>query len=381
MDIFGKQYTPNELRRRVGNMDQIAGIRLVQLDDANERPTRAAVFHTGAGLEFTVLLDRGMDIASAAHNGRAMGWRSTTGDVAPQYYEAEGIRWLRSYFGGLVTTCGLTNVGAPGADSALQGNGLHGRIGHTPARNVQVVQEWRGEDYILSVTGTLRETSVFGENLTLTRTVHTKLGEKRFWIRDVVENEGFKDTPYMLLYHCNIGWPAVDAGSELVAPTRQIAPRDATAANGKAQWYKMDPPTHGYNEKVYYHDMQPGRDGAVAVAVLNNRFAQGDGFGVYLTYNQKQLPRFVQWKMMGEQDYVLGLEPCNCGVEGRAVDESLGLLHSLAPGQREIKELEFGAVTTKAEADALRKAAAAVKPAWVDSYQRFVKGPRKPRKS
>lgn len=377
MDIFGKQYTPNELRRRIGNMDQIAGIRLVQLEDANERTGRAAIIHTGGGLEITVLLDRGMDIASASHNGRAMGWRSTTGDVAPQYYEAEGIRWLRSYFGGLVTTCGLTNVGAPGADSALQGNGLHGRIGHTPARNLQVVQEWRGDDYVLSVTGTLRETSVFGENITLTRTVHTKLGEKRFWIHDVLENEGFKETPYMLLYHCNIGWPALDAGAELLAPTRQIAPRDATAADGKEAWATMDAPTHGYAEKVYYHDMQPASDGAVTVAVLNNRFAEGEGFGVYLKYNPQQLPRFVQWKMMGEQDYVLGLEPCNCGVEGRAVDESLGLLHCLAPGQREEKELEFGAVTTAAEADAIRQCVGTDAPQWVDSYQRFVKSPRK----
>ena len=51
MEIYGKKYTVNELRRRVGNMDQIAAIRTVQLDDGNERPTRAAIIHTGSGLE------------------------------------------------------------------------------------------------------------------------------------------------------------------------------------------------------------------------------------------------------------------------------------------------------------------------------------------
>ena len=233
MEIYGKKYSTKELRTRVGNMDQIAGIRTVQLDDGNERPTRAAIIHTGAGLELTVLLDRCLDISAASFNGKAMGWRSTTGDVAPQYYEAEWLRWLRSYFGGLVTTCGLMNVGAPDDASALLGTGLHGRIGNTPAKNIKITQEWQGNDYVLSVSGTMRETVVFGENLTLTRTVSTRLGEKRFWIHDVVTNDGFKPAKYMLLYHCNIGWPLVDRGSEIIAPSRHITPRDAEVEAGR----------------------------------------------------------------------------------------------------------------------------------------------------
>ncbi len=321
MEILGKQYTLREFRRRVGNMDQIAGIRLVQLDDGNERPTRAAIIHTGSGLEVTVLLDRCLDIPSASFCGKAMGWRSTTGDVGPQYYEAEWLRWLRSYFGGLVTTCGLMNVGAPTEESGLLGTGLHGRIGNTPARNIKVTQEWQGNDYVLSITGAMRETVVFGENLTLTRTVSTKLGERRFWIHDVVTNQGFKKTKYMLLYHCNIGWPALDGGSEMISPSRFVAPRDAEAEDGKKNWYKMDPPIHNYAEKCYYHDMAPARDGSVTVALVNDGFERGEGFGVYVKYNKKELPRFVQWKQMGEQDYVIGFEPCNCGVEGRHIDE------------------------------------------------------------
>jgi len=376
MDVFGKRYTVDELRRRVGNMDQIAGIRTVQLDDGNERPVRAALIKTGGGLELTVLLDRCLDIASASLNGRAMGWRSTTGDVAPQYFEAEGLRWLRSYFGGLVTTCGLTHVGAPRPESALLGNGLHGRIGNTPARNVKVTQEWQGNEYVLSVSGVMRETVVFGENLTLTRTVSTTLGARRFWIHDVVANEGFNATKYMQLYHCNIGWPALDAGSEMISPSRLVAPRDPVAEDGKQHWYKMDPPTHGYAEKCYYHDMTPKRDGTVTVALANNGFAKKEGFGVYLKYNKKELPRFVQWKQMGEQDYVIGFEPCNCGVEGREVDEELGLLHTLRAGQRKAVTLEFGAITTKEEFRALKADRAKVKTRIVKSYKEFVKKPR-----
>ncbi len=374
MELYGKNYSVKELRRRVGNMDQIAGVRTVQLDDGNERPTRAAIIHTGSGLEVTVLLDRGLDIASASHCGRAMGWRSTTGNVAPQYYEPEGIRWLRSYFGGLLTTCGLTNVGAPAPDSPLNGRGLHGRIGNTPARNIRIVQEWQGNDYVLCVQGEMREASVFGENLTLTRSVVTVLGENRFWIRDVLTNEGFNRTPYMLLYHCNLGWPVVDAGSRLIAPSRFVAPRDAEAKDGMEKHAHMDAPIHGYAEKCYYHGMAPARDGSVTAAIVNDGFKKGgQGFGAYVRYNSDELPRFVQWKQMGEQEYVCGLEPCTCGIEGRAADEKHGLLNLLKPGESREFNLEFGAITHTAEVQEIEKAAARVKTAFTDSYLDFVK--------
>ncbi len=373
MEIHGIEMTPDTLRRRIGNMDQVAGVRIVLLDEGNERPARAALFHTGSGLEFTVLLDRCMDIPSARYQGKAMGWRSTVGDVAPAYYEAAGIRWLRSYFGGLLSTCGLGNVGAPDPESVFNGQGLHGRIGNTPAKNLKVTQEWRDGDYILSVSGVMRETVLFGENLTLTRTVYTKMGEKRFWIQDVIANEGFREAPLMLLYHCNIGWPALDEGSVILAPSRFVAPRDDEARNGVKCWNRIDPPTRGYAEKVYYHDMQPERDGSVTTAIVNNRFNSGDGFGVYVRYNKRELPRFVQWKMMGEQDYVVGLEPCNCGVEGRQADESRGLLHRLAPGEKRTFNLEFGAINTREELKSIRAACAGVKTKIVDSYTSFVK--------
>ncbi len=377
MRLHGKSYSAKELRKRIGNMDQVAGIRTVQLDDGIERPGRAAVITTGTGLEVVVSLDRGLDISSASHQGRAMGWRSSCGDVAPQYYEAEGIRWLRSYAGGLVATCGLTNVGAPDPDSALNGRGLHGRIGNIPGRNIKISQEWCGDDYLLCVQGSIRETSVFGENLVLNRSVYTALGEDRFWIRDVLVNEGFNVQPFMLLYHCNIGWPALDAGSRMVSPSRFVAPRDETARNGLERWNEMDGPSRNFAEKVYYHDMAADKNGEVTAAILNDGFDAGNGFGVYVKYSKKELPRFVQWKMTGEQVYVCGLEPCTCGIEGRDVDEKHGLLQALRPGETREFNLEFGAVTHPEEALMLRRAAEKTTTSFKDHYLEFVQPVRK----
>lgn len=375
MNIFGSQYEVNDLRRRVGAMDQVAGIRMMQWDDGRARPARAALFHTGSGLTFTVALDRGMDLAHADFQGRPMGWRATAGDVAPQYFEPEGARWLRSFFGGLLTTCGLSSVGAPapGLVSAVSGDGLHGRIGNTPAENLSVVQEWCDGAYVLSVTGTMREARLFGENLAMTRTVSTRLGSSEIAVRDVVANEGFRSTPLMMLYHCNIGWPAVDAGSRVLAPTRAVAPRDATARDGLEDWAQMGPPVPGYAEKVYYHDMAPDDEGWVTAAIVNGGFSEGAGFGVYVRYKHDTLPRFAQWKQLGEQDYVCGLEPANCGVEGRHVDAQRGLLSMLEPGERRSFELMFGAIATAEEAEAVARRCAGVETRFAAHYSEFVR--------
>ena len=59
--IFGSPIEKGALRRLVGGMAQVAGIRLVELADGRVRGLRAADVYTGSGFRFQVLLDRGLD--------------------------------------------------------------------------------------------------------------------------------------------------------------------------------------------------------------------------------------------------------------------------------------------------------------------------------
>ncbi|HRI89172.1 MAG TPA: DUF4432 family protein, partial [Candidatus Hydrogenedentes bacterium] len=140
-------------------------------------------------------------------------------------------------------------------------------------------------------------------------------------------------------------------------------------------WLICDPPIHRYAEKVYYHDVAPQKNGTATCAIVNDGWKRGEGFGVSLTYSPRELPRFAQWKQMGEQDYVVGLEPSNCGVEGRKVDEDAGLLDSIKPGERRSYSLEFAALTVEKEVNAIRYAANRCKPRWAKHYSEFVKRP------
>lgn len=348
--LYGRSWTRRELLQHVGLISQVGDVRLAERVDGAGRGVRTAEFETGSGLAFTVLLDRGMDIGACKYKGASLVWESTTGPAHPAFFEREGLGWLRTFHGGLVATCGLTYAGAPCVDEG-QALGLHGRIGHIPASSVWADGTWRGDEYELWVRGRLRETVVFGENLTLTRRIWTHLGESRLFIRDVVANEGFQATPHMMLYHCNFGFPLLTEGAELIAPSRSVTPRDAVAAPGLDGHNRYEAPIDGYREQCFYHDLDADDDGYVTVLLVNRAFDGGRGLGVYLRYRQAELPRFTQWKMVCAGTYVTGLEPANCWVEGRDKDRARGILQHLKPGEEREYLLEIGVLDGQAAID------------------------------
>jgi len=356
--LFGREWTRQELLDHVGDIQQVAGVRHLKLSEGRGAGLEIAEFRTGTGLNFDVCLSRALDISRAEYRGQALAWRSSTGDVAPTYYEPEGRGWLRSFSGGLVKTCGLTNVGAACTDKGEK-LGMHGRIGNLPAENIWVDGTWDGDDYLMWAQGKTRETAVFGENLLLTRRVTARLGESRIWIDDLVENEGSATNEFMFLYHINLGFPVVAEGAKLLAPKGTVVPRDADAEEGKELYASFHAPQGGYREKVYYHDLQPDAQGYVTVAVVNPQHNNGQGLGVYVRYKKEQLPQLIQWKMMDKRTYVVGLEPANCLVEGRDKERERGTLQFLAPGESQRFQMEIGVLPSL---DAIQKLEKSLEP-------------------
>src|SRR5262245_19275271 len=72
--LFEHEFTPDDLRRLTGSLDQLAGIRLYELSDGKARGMRAADIWTGSGLRFTVWLDRALDIGPAEFAGKPLAW-------------------------------------------------------------------------------------------------------------------------------------------------------------------------------------------------------------------------------------------------------------------------------------------------------------------
>src|SRR5690606_39411565 len=101
---------------KISNPSQMGGIETYVIDNGPGRGTRIAWINTGSGFRYKVVIDRGLDIADAFYNQYNLSWISHLGITPPQPFSAKGIDWLRTFGGGLLTTCGLSHVGGPESD-------------------------------------------------------------------------------------------------------------------------------------------------------------------------------------------------------------------------------------------------------------------------
>lgn len=331
MRLWNNDHGRRELEARVGDIRQIADIRLVQLDDGNERGVRAAFVRTGSGLDFSVLLDRALDIDLATYNGIPLTWQSGTGAVHPARYEAGARGWHLNFHGGLFTLCGLTNAGRPVPDVDPEtGEPLvtHGRISNTPAYDIGIERAWSDDERSLTLRlrGTVDDVSLGGYRLRLQRTISVNVGEPKLTIEDRVTNLGGMPAPLMLLYHCNFGWPLISADTELSIPSRKVIPYNEQAERNLETWMKLSDPAADYSQEAFFHELDPVP--ATTITIRNPQFQ----FGVNLSFDARTLNHLTHWKMLGFSDYVLGIEPGNCRSEGRVSAREGGRLRYLPPG-------------------------------------------------
>ena len=327
--LFGLELSREELLRRVGSVDQVAGIKAVEAADGPGRGCRIFQAWTGTGLYFEVLADRALDVGVCRFKGVPLSWIFPIGEVHPAYYEAEGLGWLRSFQGGLFVTCGLDHFGGP-FDYPDGPGVVHGRISNLPARAVGYRTYWSGDDYVLEVSGAVRQARLYGENLLLERRISTRLGSNAIRIEDVVTNDAFARQRHLMCYHFNIGYPLVSEESRLHLETEETIPHDANAEAAFAAWRAIQPPTPGWQQQNFWHSPVAGPDGLVRIELENPRL----GLGLRWTYEKASLPHFLQWKQMGEGAYLMGLEPCNTrGVAGWGAVKDLADLPHLAPGE------------------------------------------------
>ena len=312
----------------IGHEQQLYGVREMRLVGGKADGMRVLSVRNGRGLEFEISLDRCGDISRLSFKGDNMGYFAPCGYVSPKYYENVGNGFLKSFTAGFFTTCGLTAVGTPCEDGG-ELLPLHGTISNTPCESYS----YEIRDDCLYITLTVRDAALFSHKLILEREYFCPLFDNEIQVTDYIKNIDSKATPLEVLYHCNMGYPLLSENAEVIIPSTKVVPRNAHAAEGIENCLVMELPQKWYEEKCYYHTLT----GKTCVSIFNSDIKKG----VSIRYDADELKYFTEWKMMGEYEYVLGLEPGNCLPDGRAAMREKGLLEFLEPGEERKFAIRF----------------------------------------
>jgi len=292
---FGKESCP--LDRRIGNPAQLCEAMRVTATDG---PARGAdlIYVSNGRLNFVLNASNCLDILRLWHGGTNIGFLTKNG-----LYTANDD-FSRTFPAGMLYTCGLDNIGA------REGFKIHGRIHSVPA----AIKELRADEKGVKIVGEIRLTELFGENITVTRTVTTSFGSGKLDLHDEIVNNGFKTEKYCILYHVNAGYPLVDDGAEIVGQFDESIARTPWAEKNIGGMFKIDPPSDDIDEMVFFH-----RQSVPSVAIANKKL----GKKMTLTYSKDTLPCLIEWKSMGSGDYCIGLEPSTCWLDDYVVGRDI----------------------------------------------------------
>lgn len=304
----------------IGHASQLCGVEEVRLVGGKGDGMRLLQLRNAAGLQMTVCADRCADIYRLNFKGDNMGYFSPNGYVAPAYYDDKSTGFLKSFTAGFLTTCGLTAVGNPCTDAGEE-LPLHGTIGNVPCERIW----WEEDEENIYIHAHISDSAVFSHKLYLKRTITCGKHTNKFCITDTVENQGDTESPLMILYHMNMGYPLLSENAIVEISSTSVKPRNDHAAKDLDTWHKMLPPSPGFEEQCYFHSFE----NKGTASIYNPDIRKG----LTISFDPNTLDHFTEWKMMGFRDYVLGLEPGNCNPDGRDAMRKEGKLKFLKPGE------------------------------------------------
>lgn len=306
---------------------QMYTLRRVTVAEGKAKGVGVIEVATAGGLQVDILPDAGLDIGQVRYRGTNVTFLSKNGYDSPAAIAPYETEFLKTFPGGMLYTCGLRSTGGAHRDGD-EWHPLHGRYHSLAADQISA----EVEDNVITIKGTIRETSLFGHCLELKRTIRIPVFGTEITVSDQLTNLAHGPEEYALLYHCNFGYPLVSAQARLALPSvRKTTPRTPFASTGLGRETTFDAPIPGEEERVFFHE-----DMAHEVSLLN----EAVGIRMDLTWSDS-LPILAHWRSMASGDYVCGLEPTNCYIMGRKFERENGTLPVLQPFETVKTEVNF----------------------------------------
>jgi hypothetical protein len=331
-----------ELLRYAGNIEQLAGVNRLTYTAGSRDGIRAFEVYNNAGLHYTVMESRCLDIYNLWYKGTPIPPISKPGMVAAAFTDLHGVNYLRSICGGLLYTCGLSNVGNPFTEDGVD-DIFHGRIRLIPAENTGSYAGMEENDYVLRVSGEVRDASLFYENLVLKREISTTINSKSFTINDILENRGVKEQEYMFMYHLNCGYPILNESCKVFIPSAGVRPMSPQAEKLSDQWDKVSKPVDGIPDDLFVHSLYHDPEGMVHTGLYNENIK----LGINYSFEYAAMEYIVEWRCLRPTDYVMGIFPSNNHCTGRAFERKNGTIKTIKP----FEQKKLGVTITILEGD------------------------------
>ena len=147
------------------------------------------------------------------------------------------------------------------------------------------------------------------------------MGGRTLTIQDIVTNDGAQSTPHALLYHINLGYPAVSDGTEVHLGERRVM--------GPLTLPDFDPQPEAASIPVAL--------GETASCQLTTPAPEGPAFRLDLSFSARTLPYLQLWRDLRPHAGVVALEPCTSAREAGGASGS-----SRTIGARRSKTLPLG---------------------------------------
>lgn len=269
-------------KRKVGNTKQIISAYNLELKDGAGYGKQCVLVNNG-GLEVMFNADNALDIAWAKFNGVNLSFLSKNG------INSNNAPFAERFEGGFLYTCGLDNVSGCESDKPIHGS-LH-------SKKAESVRYEIFDDKVI-VCGTIKNTVLFGQNLTLNRefTIYCDKIE----INDTIINEGFSDAEYVLLYHINFGYPLLDSCAKIEFDEVETIPAHKWSGSAIKDCKIVTEPLDEGTEDLFYHILKDGK-----VSISNPE----QNIKCQMEYDTNKFPFLLEWKNLFSGDYVIGLEP------------------------------------------------------------------------
>ena len=308
-------------------------------------------------LSFTVIPTRGMSVLKVVSGDVTLGWNSPVKEVVhPQFINLQsrgGLGWLEGFNEWLVR-CGLEWAGHPGKDKFINNVGdeaemdltLHGKIGNTPASEVEVVID-RQPPHRIRIRGRVDERMFYGPKLELWTEISTEPGSTAWRIDDVITSRSAFEQEYQVIYHANYGPPLLEKGARFSGAVRQVTPFNAVAAKGISTWTEYAEPRAGFIEQVYC--LVPYADANNRTMIMLQNAAADRA--VSMSFPVEQLPYVTLWKNTNALDegYVTGLEPGTGFPSNRRIERKAGRVPKIKPGGQVRFTIDFALHSGKTE--------------------------------